>query len=92
MVGITGQECYAVSVNQDSVLQLFHTRNNASSVLILGNGVALFLFLAFIPATIFFLLVMTFSIDISLGPMNAILCIVQMSISFVNCTIFIPIK
>ncbi len=47
-------------------------------------GVALFLFLAFIPATLFFLLVMMCSIDISLGPMNAALCIVQTFISLIN--------
>ncbi len=47
-------------------------------------GVALFLFLAFIQATLFFVLVMMCSIDISLGPMNAALCIVQTFISFVN--------
>ncbi len=61
----------------------------------LGNGVALFLFLAFIPATLIFFLVMTCRIDISLGPMNAALCIVQTFISFINRNPFtscIPIK
>ena len=47
----------------------------------LGNGVALFLFLAFIPATLFFLIIMTCRIDILLGPMNAIICIFQIFIS-----------
>ncbi len=49
-----------------------------------ARGVALFLFLAFVPTTVFFFIVMSCKIDISSGPMNAILCLLQVILSQVN--------
>ena len=48
------------------------------------KGIALFLFLTFVPTTLFFILVMVCSIDIASGPMNAVLTIVQVILAEVN--------
>ena len=47
-------------------------------------GVFLFLVLAFVPTTLFFLLVMGCSIDISSGPMNSFLTIIQTILIQIN--------
>lgn len=49
-----------------------------------GLGVALFLILAFVPTTIFFLIVMACSIDVSSGPMNAALILVHITLARFN--------
>ena len=48
------------------------------------KGIVLFLVLAFVPTTVFFLLVMVCSIDIASGPTNAVLTIVQVLLAMVN--------
>lgn len=48
------------------------------------EGVLLFLVLAFVPTTLFFLLVLCCSIDISSGPMNAFLTIIQTNLIQIN--------
>ena len=49
-----------------------------------SKGIVLFIVLTFIPTTAFFLLVMMCSIDISSGPMNAVLVIVHVTLARVN--------
>ena len=48
------------------------------------KGIVLFLALAFIPTTAFFLLVMVCGIDISSGPMNAVLIVLQVNLAQIN--------
>ena len=47
-------------------------------------GIVLFLFLVFVPATLFFLLIMVCGVDISSGPMNAALTLLQVNLAQVN--------
>ncbi len=48
------------------------------------NGVALFLVLAILPTTIFYLIIVSCKIDISSGPMNAVLGIIQTLLAETN--------
>jgi hypothetical protein len=50
----------------------------------ISKGVILFFVMAFIPTTIFFLLLMVCTINISSGPMNAALALVQVNLAQVN--------
>ena len=48
------------------------------------KGIVLFLLLAFLPTTVFFLIVMVCSINIASGPMNAVLITTQVQLAEVN--------
>jgi hypothetical protein len=50
----------------------------------LAGGIATFVTLLLVPSMIFFLIVMLCSVDISSGPMNALLTVLQLNISWIN--------
>ena len=49
-----------------------------------ARGIVFFLILTFVPATVFFLIVVVCSVDILSGPMNAALTIVQINLAQIN--------
>ena len=49
-----------------------------------ATGIVLYLALAFVPTTVFFFVVMLCSLDISSGPMNAVLIVVHVTLAKIN--------